>query len=113
MEVEDDFGLDLRFNKSSDAARFVLGGQANDGGVIDVGPYRLAYAILGPHVGIGKADLSSNGNGSFIKPCLVDQVCHCISGGDVESAQLRCERLDLQTIILCGLHLIRYSVKIM
>jgi hypothetical protein len=99
VEVEDDLGLDLRFNKSSNAACFALGGQANDGSVIDVGPYRLAYTIPGPHIGIGKADLSSNGNGSFDKPCLVDQVRHRVSGGDVEAAQLRRERLDLQTLI--------------
>lgn len=111
--MEDDLGLDLRFNKLSDAARFALGRQANDGSVIDIGPYRLSYSIPGPHVGIGKADLSSNGNGAFVKSRLVDQMRNRVSRGDVEAAQLRCERLDLQTIILCGLHLIRYGVNIM
>jgi len=57
--------------------------------------------------------MAANGNGTFVKSCLVEQVRHRVSGGNVEANQLRREGLDLPNLVLREFHLARYSAKIM
>ena len=111
-EVKDDLRFNLGFGKPADAARFMLGRDMDNGGVIDVGPYGLAHAVLRPHFGIGKTDLSPNGKGALAKSRIVDQMRHRVGARYVKAGQSLRERLDLANLVLRGLHLLCDDVRV-
>jgi hypothetical protein len=86
--VDDDFRLDLRFGKASDVTRGVRGVEIHDRRVVHIGPDRLAHAVQGPHVGIGEADFSTDGDGALVEPRLMDHMRHVVGYGLIETAQL-------------------------
>ena len=111
VEMKNDLRVDLRFGEPADAAGRMLVADVHDRGVVHMRPDRLMHAVDRPHVGVGEADLASDGRGAAAHAGLMHPVREGVCGVEVEVGMARCQRRDLADVVLCRFHLAGEGVE--